>query len=83
MAPTRYCPNLIATEVLLGIPPMDIVVRNLSAKYQTKVQFHDPLRKQVSQQQNSVNFITTLRKIKQIYNLKRFDLSDDQATLKV
>ena len=43
---TRYYPNSMATEVLLGIPPIDIVVQNISAKFVTKVlQYHDHLRK--------------------------------------
>ena len=61
---TRYYPNSSATEVLLGIPPIDIVVQNIWAKFLTKVlQYHDHLRKRVVQQQNSINFITSQRNI--------------------
>ena len=76
---TRYYPNSMATEVLLGIPPTDIVVQNISAKLLTKVlQYHDHLRKRVIQQQNSLTFITTQRNIMmQFYILKYIDLSDD------
>ena len=78
---TRYYPNSIATEVLLGIPAIDIVVQNISAKFLTKVlQYHDHLRKRVIQQQNSLTVITTQRNImKQFYNLKNNDLSVDHS----
>ena len=68
----------MATEVLLGIPPIDIVVRNISAKFLTNVlQYHDHLRKRVIQQQNSLTFITTQKNImKQFYKLKYTNLSD-------
>ena len=71
----------MATEVLLGLPPIDIVVQNISAKFLTKVlQYHDHLRKRVIQQQNSLTFITSQRNmIKQFYNLKHIDLSDDHS----
>ena len=71
----------MATEVLLGIPPIDIVVQNISAKILTKVlPYHDHLRKGVIQQQNSLTFILTQRNImKQFYNLKYIDLSDDHS----
>ena len=50
---TRYYRNSKATEVLLGIPPIDIVVQNISAKFLTKVlQNYDHLRKRVIQLQN-------------------------------
>ena len=78
---TRYYANSMATEVLLGIPSIDIVVQNMSAKFLTKVlQYHDHLRKRVIQQQNSLTFITTQRNMKkQFYNLKHIDLSDDHS----
>ena len=78
---TRYYPNSRATEVLLGIPPIDIAVQNISAKFLTKVsQCHDHLRKRVIQQQNSLTFITSQRNMmKQFYNLKDIDLSDDHS----
>ena len=59
---TRYYPSSMATGVLLGIPPIDIVVQNISAKFLTKIlQNHDHLRKRVIQQQSSLTFITTQR----------------------
>ena len=78
---TRYYPNSMATGMLLGISPIDFVVQNISAKFLTKVlQYHDRLRKRVIQQQNSLTFITTQRNImKQFYNLKYIDLSDDHS----
>ena len=71
----------MATEVLLGIPPIDLVVQNISAKFLTKVlQYHDHLRKRVIQQQNSLTFITThINLMKQFYNLKYIQLSDDHS----
>ena len=48
---TSYCPNAMATEVLMVIPPIDIVVHNISAKFLLKVlHYHDHLRKRVIQQ---------------------------------
>ena len=78
---TRYYPISMATEVLLGIPPIDIVVQNIPAKFLSKVlQNHDHLWKRVTQQQNPLTFITHQRNImKQFYNLKLIVLSDDQS----
>ena len=57
---TRYYPNSMATEVLLGIPPIDFVVQYISVSFLTKVlQYPDQLRKRVIQQQNSLTFITS------------------------
>ena len=81
---TKYYPYSIANEVLLGIPPIDIVVQNISAKFLTKVlQYHDYLRTRVIQQHKSLTFITTQRnRLKQFYNLKYIDLSDDHSYTK-
>ena len=78
---TRYYPNSIDTEVLLGIPPIDIVVQNISARFPTKVlQYHDHLRKRVIQQLNLLTFITSQRNImEQFYSLKYIELSDDHS----
>ena len=78
---TRYYPNSMATEVLLGIPPIDNVVQNISAKFLTKVlHYQDHLTKRVIQKQKSLTFITTQRNImKQFYNLKYIDLSEDHS----
>ena len=77
---TRYYPNSMATEVLLGIQPIDIVVQNISAKILPKVlQYHDHLRKRVIQQQNSLTFITTQRNNETILQSKYIDLSDDHS----
>ena len=58
---TRNYPNPKAIEVLLGIPPTDIVVQNISDKFLRKVlQYHDHLRKPVFQQKNLLPFIIIL-----------------------
>ena len=78
---TKCYPNSMATEVLLGILSIDIVVQKISAKILTKVlQYHDHLRKRVIQQLNSLTFITSPTNIiKQFYNLKYIDLSDNHS----
>ena len=71
----------MATEVLLGIPPIDIFVQNIASNFLTKcLQYHDHLRKRAIQLQNSLPFDTSQRNImKQFYNLKYIDSFDDHS----
>ena len=75
---TRFYPNAIAAEVILGMPPIDIICQNISAKFLIKVlQLRDLLSELIIQIERAVNFVTIHRNIlKPFYNQKTLDLTD-------
>ena len=75
---TRYNANSAAAEVLLGIPPIDILCQNISSKFLTKVlQSNDHMTNQIIENESDLAFLMGHRNtLRQFYGRKTSNLRD-------
>ena len=75
---TTLNPNSKAAEVLLGLPPIDILCENISAKFLTKaLASTDKLQRLILENQQHLKFVTThCNCLKNFYNNRNLKLTD-------